>query len=209
MVVRSALCASHPLVFTPRKIPCVRGWVNPRTIVRLERLGKLKNPVTSEGIEPTTFRLVAVPQPTMLLRAPSVEDGQININISSFSWKNKCFWCEVWGSPSSDYEEYCLPECDDMLFGKSLLMFRRNVLLPSSCCLVSLSFSPEDDCGMFLQNIGKLYQITWPHIPKDRTLKVIMLNFPLQFCLQVMFVCVCAHIYVCVCVCVLTHFNLW
>jgi hypothetical protein len=36
-----------------------RGLVDPRAIVRLEGLGQLKNPVTSAGIEPATFRLVA------------------------------------------------------------------------------------------------------------------------------------------------------
>jgi hypothetical protein len=37
----------------------VRDSVDPRAIVRLEGLGQLKNPVTSSGIEPATFRLVA------------------------------------------------------------------------------------------------------------------------------------------------------
>jgi hypothetical protein len=37
----------------------VRGWVDPRAIVKLEELGKLKNRVTSSGFEPVTFRLVA------------------------------------------------------------------------------------------------------------------------------------------------------
>jgi hypothetical protein len=37
----------------------VRGWVDLRVIVRLERLGKLENPMTSSGIEPAIFRLVA------------------------------------------------------------------------------------------------------------------------------------------------------
>jgi hypothetical protein len=37
----------------------VRGWVDPRVIGWLEGLGQLKNPVTSSGIEPATFRLVA------------------------------------------------------------------------------------------------------------------------------------------------------
>jgi hypothetical protein len=35
------------------------GWVDPKAIVRLERLGQLKNQMTSSGIEPVTFWLVA------------------------------------------------------------------------------------------------------------------------------------------------------
>jgi hypothetical protein len=37
----------------------VRGCLDSRALVRLERLDQLKNPVTSSGIEPTTFRLAA------------------------------------------------------------------------------------------------------------------------------------------------------
>jgi hypothetical protein len=37
----------------------VRGRVDLRTIVRLEGFGQLKNAMTSLGIEPATFRLVA------------------------------------------------------------------------------------------------------------------------------------------------------
>jgi hypothetical protein len=37
----------------------VRGLVEPSVILRLEELGKLKNPMTSSGLEPATFRLVA------------------------------------------------------------------------------------------------------------------------------------------------------
>jgi hypothetical protein len=37
----------------------VRGWVDPRVIVRVEGLGQLKNSMASSGIESATFRLVA------------------------------------------------------------------------------------------------------------------------------------------------------
>jgi hypothetical protein len=38
----------------------VTGCVDPRAVVRLEVLGKLKNPMTSSVIETATFRLVAL-----------------------------------------------------------------------------------------------------------------------------------------------------
>jgi hypothetical protein len=59
-VILSALRAS---LFLPAVrfllLISVRGLFNPRFILRLERLGQLKNPVTSSGIERATFRLVA------------------------------------------------------------------------------------------------------------------------------------------------------
>jgi hypothetical protein len=36
----------------------VRGYVDPRAIVRSEGLGQLKNPVTSSRIDPVTFGLL-------------------------------------------------------------------------------------------------------------------------------------------------------
>jgi hypothetical protein len=51
----SALFARHTL---PPGRFLVLGLVDPRVIVRLEGLGKLKNPVTSLGIEPATLRIL-------------------------------------------------------------------------------------------------------------------------------------------------------
>jgi hypothetical protein len=57
MAVRlSTLRTSRPL--TPGRflvLISVRGWVDPRAIVRMEGLDQLKNTMTSSGIEPATF----------------------------------------------------------------------------------------------------------------------------------------------------------
>jgi hypothetical protein len=59
MAVRlSALRAGCPL--PPGRflvLISVRDRDDPRAIVRLEGIGELKNPITTSGIEPATFRL--------------------------------------------------------------------------------------------------------------------------------------------------------
>jgi hypothetical protein len=60
MAVRlSALRAGRPL--SPGRflvLIAVRGWADPRAILRLEGLGQLKNLMNSSGIVPATFRPV-------------------------------------------------------------------------------------------------------------------------------------------------------
>jgi hypothetical protein len=57
--------------FTSKKtqvLVSVRGRVDPRATVRLERFGQLKYLMASSGIEPATFQNVTLPQPTTLRR---------------------------------------------------------------------------------------------------------------------------------------------
>jgi hypothetical protein len=54
------------LSFTPRRflvLISIRGWVDPKVIVRMEGLGKLKIPMTTLGIEPVTFWFVTTMLP--------------------------------------------------------------------------------------------------------------------------------------------------
>jgi hypothetical protein len=67
----------------------VRGWVDPRAIVRPEELLQWKIPVTPSGVDPATFRFCsAVPQP-LRHRVPPLPQWyslQILWNIGTHFW---------------------------------------------------------------------------------------------------------------------------
>jgi hypothetical protein len=65
------LCTGHPL--PPGRflvLISVGGRVNPRSVIQLEGLGQLKNPMTPLGIKPITFQLVAQCLNQLLYSAP-------------------------------------------------------------------------------------------------------------------------------------------
>jgi hypothetical protein len=132
MAVRlSALPAGRDL--HPRNIfwySFVRGWVNPRTNVRREGLGKLKkrkkNSMTSPELEPENFRLVTYCLNQLRYRVPPFV-----IWTTLYTWKGLILWKTV--TINTDVKEfYLFPSFDRDFLLRNTCYFTQNCLGLSS-----------------------------------------------------------------------------
>jgi hypothetical protein len=80
----------------------VRGWVDSRATVRLERLGKLKNPVTSSGIERATIQLVAQCLNQLRYRVPPLSCKKVGNVRGIINWYSRQFLDFWWLGSRTD-----------------------------------------------------------------------------------------------------------
>ena len=80
----------------------VRGWINPRAIVRPEGLCQWNMPITLWEIKPTTFRLVArcLNRLCHLVPPPGAQNSRKNNKGIWHWWLNWCQACKFPGVPS-------------------------------------------------------------------------------------------------------------
>jgi hypothetical protein len=72
-----------------------RGWIDPRAIVRLEGLGKLKKSTSSGTQTSDLLACSIVPQPTTLLRAPIYMSNSSRIWFTVYDIQKKLIYNDV------------------------------------------------------------------------------------------------------------------
>jgi len=75
----------------------VRGWVDPRAIVRSEGFVNEKFPMTPSGIEPATFRFVAQLLNHMYRVSITYWTCQTNVQVRVCSGWGNCKYLQSWG----------------------------------------------------------------------------------------------------------------
>jgi hypothetical protein len=142
MAVRvSALHAGRPL--SPGRflvLVSFRDWANPRALMQLEGLGQLKNPVTSSGMEPKNFRLIAYtacPASTKCVSLIAVHSFALYTHTSS----------AVSSSLTAVIETRFLHRCLDILVKRYALLnphlYQQNV-----CCRTCFHFTKAFVCSL-------------------------------------------------------------
>jgi hypothetical protein len=130
----------------------VKGWIEPRVMVRQEGLGKLKNPMTSSEIESVNFRLFLVMFPyhalyTIILSWARVMDFFLSLFFDWIFKENKRTFCLATFFYYILNKDWCISSCG---FGFSWLSPDKNCIL-AMCNKqpYSLHFPLSNLFGMF------------------------------------------------------------